>query len=140
MGRRRPRPLRFKQAPVHPERKLRRLLLDHRLRAAIRLVRAGDRLNEPVTALKIEWEPSTLSQLRTWLRAGAPFDTLAKLLRDRPTLIWHPFVYWQVTRFRAFPSTEEDADAANRLSRADWYDGGRSAARAELHRLIAAWV
>jgi hypothetical protein len=141
MGRRKSGPLRFKRAVVDPERKLHRLLLDHRVRAAIKAAKAGGRPNEPVSALKIKWTSSTLGELTTWLRAGAPFETLAKLLRDHPTFIWHPAVYCQLTRLWAFPSTEEDAYAANRLeSGEDGYDGGRSAALAELHRLIAAWV
>jgi hypothetical protein len=82
-----------------------------------------------------------------WLRGGAQFDILAALLKEEPWLICHPLIHIQLIRLCRFPSIEPEAFKADLVSGGEYrvtgevsYDGGFSAARQELRRLIAAWV
>ena len=119
---------------------------------AAEVLKAGGTITRPnEIALKVRWSPNQAmfihEQLISWLKTG---DTgkLVDLLRQEPTAIARPSVYWQLFHLRQLlriTSEEERADLEAEGYSLDPNEevlpkGVKPAAYAQLRQLLSAWV
>src|SRR5262245_1350121 len=122
---------------------LHQILLTPGVRKAIAAAKAA---NTSLEKRKIDPHDTSRERITAWLRGGARFDELGRLLSDLPILVWHPLVQTQLRRLWMFPSSEKDrllafwAFFASGSSADAGSPPGRRVARNELRKIVELWV
>src|SRR5262245_13022324 len=88
---------------------MQQLLIDPRVRQAVEAVKSGATYAEQV---KIDCLAASRERITAWLRGGAQFDELGRILNELPMLVFDPLVLGQIRRLWTFPEDKIEESIA----------------------------